>query len=68
MDIGAIANNWWFNHFRKHLSDEQKAALEAIRNGECDKYYEAASLWMRFKCAIAIETSRRTWYNVRKCF
>ena len=28
-DIGAIADNWWFNHFRKHLSDEQKAALEA---------------------------------------
>ena len=26
-DIGAIADNWWFNHFRKHLSDEQKAAL-----------------------------------------
>ena len=28
-DIGAIADNWWFNHFRKHLSDEQKTALEA---------------------------------------
>ena len=28
-DIGAIADNWWFNHFRKHLSDEQKAALAA---------------------------------------
>ena len=28
-DIGAIADNWWFNHFRKHLSDGQKAALEA---------------------------------------
>jgi transcriptional regulator with PAS, ATPase and Fis domain len=26
-DIGAIADNWWFNHFRKHLSDDQKAAL-----------------------------------------
>ena len=28
-DIGAIADNWWFNHFRKHLSDGQKSALEA---------------------------------------
>lgn len=28
-DIGAIADNWWFNRFRKHLSEEQKAALAA---------------------------------------
>ena len=28
-DIGAIADNWWFNHFREHLSDEQKTALAA---------------------------------------
>ena len=27
-DIGAIADNWWFNHFRRHLTDEQKSALE----------------------------------------
>lgn len=26
-DIAAIADNWWFNHFRKHLSEEQTAAL-----------------------------------------
>ena len=26
-DIGTIADNWWFNRFRKHLTDEQKAAL-----------------------------------------
>ena len=28
-DIGAIADNWWFNHFRKHLTDAQKEALAA---------------------------------------
>ena len=28
-DIGTIADNWWFNRFRKHLTDEQKAALSA---------------------------------------
>ena len=26
-DIRAIADNWWFNKFRKHLTDEQSAAL-----------------------------------------
>ena len=26
-DIQAIADNWWFNRFRKHLTDEQTAAL-----------------------------------------
>ena len=26
-DIGTIADNWWFNHFRRHLSDDQKKAL-----------------------------------------
>ncbi len=26
-DIGAIADNWWFNRFRRHLTDGQKAAL-----------------------------------------
>lgn len=26
-DIGTIADNWWFNRFRKHLTDDQKAAL-----------------------------------------
>ena len=26
-DIRAIADNWWFNKFRKHLTDEQAAAL-----------------------------------------
>ena len=28
-DIGTIADNWWFNHFRRHLSDDQKKALTA---------------------------------------
>ena len=28
-DIGTIADNWWFNRFRKHLTDEQKAALSS---------------------------------------
>ena len=28
-DIGTIADNWWFNHFRKHLSDDQKKSLSA---------------------------------------
>lgn len=27
-DIRDIADNWWFNKFRKHLSDEQKTALQ----------------------------------------
>ena len=26
-DVRAIADNWWFNKFRKHLTDEQAAAL-----------------------------------------
>ena len=26
-DIRAIADNWWFNKFRKHLTDEQAVAL-----------------------------------------
>ena len=26
-DIRTIADNWWFNKFRKHLTDEQAAAL-----------------------------------------
>ena len=26
-DIGDIADNWWFNKYRKHLSEEQKSAL-----------------------------------------
>ena len=28
-DIATIADNWWFNRFRKHLTDEQKAALSS---------------------------------------
>ena len=28
-DIGTIADNWWFNRFRKHLSDDQKKSLSA---------------------------------------
>ena len=28
-DIAAIADNWWFNRFRKHLTEEQSAALQA---------------------------------------
>jgi transcriptional regulator with PAS, ATPase and Fis domain len=28
-DIGAIADNWWFNRFRNHLSDGQKKSLSA---------------------------------------
>ena len=28
-DIGTIADNWWFNRFRKHLTDEQKSSLSA---------------------------------------
>ena len=28
-DIGTIADNWWFNRFRKHLTGEQKTALSA---------------------------------------
>lgn len=28
-DIGTIADNWWFNRFRKHLAEVQKAALSA---------------------------------------
>ncbi len=28
-DIGTIADNWWFNRFRKHLSNDQKKSLSA---------------------------------------
>ena len=28
-DIATIADNWWFNRFRKHLTDEQKAVLSS---------------------------------------